>query len=116
MDPVDWRPREFNTAADYVANCVLHHKRDFNKITEHTAAEILQDAIGLQVYSDGGFNFGIGAAAFVVTCVKWDGERLQSVMMGSRGILIEGARSAFHTEVTALDMAVRFVLDLVRRL
>ena len=116
LDPVEWRPREFNKAADYVANCVLHKNCDVDNITVSAAVGAVTDAIAIQIFSDGGYNFGKGAAAFVVTCVRWDGQQLHSELLGGRGILIKEARSAFHTEVTALDMAVQFMLEFVAHL
>ena len=67
----------------------------------------------VQMFCDGGFNRGVGAAAFVVTCVKWNGESFTSILSGATGKYISDARSAFHAEVTALDLAVDFVRKLV---
>ena len=33
LDPVDWRPREYNKAADHVANCVLEAQCDVDTLT-----------------------------------------------------------------------------------
>ena len=63
--------------------------------------------------SDGFFSAGQGAAAFVVcSVVVMDGDRLQSVLLGARGTLIEGARSAFHAEVSAIDLATEWLMKI----
>ena len=103
------------TAAGYAANCVLHGAHDVDSIDENAITDALRDSIALQVFSDGGFNCGVGAAAFVVTCVEWNGECWYSTLLGARGLMIEGARSAFHSEVAALDLAVEFIQKLVCR-
>ena len=61
---------------------------------------------------NGGFADGFGAAAFVVVCVREHGGRFESILLGARGLLIKEARSAFHAEVTALDMATQFMCNL----
>lgn len=58
-----------------------------------------------------GYKNGVGAAAFVVTSVRWDGEHFQSALLGVGGTFIAKARSAFQAEVIALDNAVDFILQ-----
>ena len=65
---MDWRPREFNTAADHVANSVLNAGADVDTLSGREQCA-MQDSVALQVFCDGGYAHGIGAAAFVVTLV-----------------------------------------------
>ena len=56
------------------------------------------------------------AAAFEVVCIRAAGGRLQSQLLGGRGVLIRQARSAFHAEVSALDLAIEFLNKLASTL
>ena len=62
LDPVDWRPREHNTAADHVANCVLAGQSNVDIVSEAETLELLSESIRLQICTDGGFVHGVGAA------------------------------------------------------
>lgn len=112
LDPVDWRPREFNAAADHVANCVLAHKTDFNTLNLEQLQRELGSAIGLQVFTDGGYNESLGAAAVVFNLIVEDAGKTQSKQLGVRGQLMAEAISAFHTEVAALDEALTILRQL----
>ena len=115
LDPIDWRPREFNTAADYAANCTPHSGGNVDSITDDDKiGDSLKDATAVQVFSDGGFNKGVGVAAFVVTAVRFDGKSFSSEQLGARGLLISGDCSALHAEVAALDASVEYLLRLAR--
>ena len=59
---------------------------------------------------------GNGAAAYVVTSVHDLGDRFESRLLGARGQVVLGARSAFHTEVVALDRATEFLTNLALKL
>ena len=71
----------------------------------------LQTAVGVQVFSDGGFQRRLGAAAFVGIVCR-DGCEFKHTLLGARACLIHGAKSAFHAEVSALDMACEFLATL----
>ena len=47
--------REYNAAADHVANCVLAHGKDFNTVDINKLRLQLTQAVGLQIFTDGGF-------------------------------------------------------------
>jgi hypothetical protein len=113
LDPVDWRPREFNTAADHVANCVLAEGANVDTLREEEFAMHLQQSTAIQVFSDGGFVSGTGAAAFVIVAVTDAGEEFQCELIGARGVLVKDARSAFHMEVLALELAIEFALNIM---
>ena len=112
LDPVDWRHREFNTAADRVANCVLSRQGDVDTLDDAIVLECMRSAIGLQVFSDGGLAQGLGAAAFVVTAVHHVNSSFEYSVLGARGILLRNARSAFQAEVLALDIAIEYISKL----
>ena len=110
LDPIDWRPRECNAAADHVANCVLSHGTDFDTLEVDGLVAGLTDGIGIQVFSDGGFADGVGAAAVVVSLVFAEEDSLRTRILGARGHLVRDAKSAFHTEVVALDLAIEILM------
>ena len=62
-------------------------------------------------FSDGGYIPGSGAAAFAVVLIQARREELQTTIIGSRGIFLPAAKSSFHAEVAALDLAIEFVLE-----
>ena len=109
---MDWRPREFNASADHVANCVPAARADICTLDKSRICESRSSACGLQVFSDGGFVQGRGAAAFVVTSVHCVGDELVQESLGARGVWMQGAVSAFQAEVIALDLATDFVASL----
>ena len=130
LDPVDWRPREFNTAADHVANCVLADKADIDTLGNQACQSISSEVVGLQIFCDGGWASGCRAAAFVVTCVQplkdcenqnrahdqlCDLERVKvrTDILGARGLFIIDCKSAFHAETTALDIATEWLASSV---
>ena len=71
--------------------------------------------LALQIFCDGGFSDNVGAAAFVVTSVSQVGDVLVRKLLGERGRLIQGARSAFQTEVAAMDLATEHIGQLSSR-
>ena len=105
LDPVDWRPREYNKAADHVANCGLAERRIVDTIDQRSMFQHLTDAIGLQVFCDGGFAGSAGAAAMVLYAIFPNRRSL----LGATVIYVEQARCSFHMEVTALDIATAFL-------
>lgn len=54
----------------------------------------------------------MGAAVFVVLCIKDLGTKFEGVLMGGRGTIFQPAKSAFHAEVSALDLATDFLMEL----
>ena len=108
---MDWRSREFIVAADHVATCVQKATHDIDTINRTLIAN-WSEVVALQVFCDGGFALSGGAAAFVVTCIVSVGEGFETVVLGARGVWIEKPRSAFQTEVAALDLATEFCVNL----
>ena len=113
LEPVDWRPREYNTAADHVANCVLDKGADICTLSKQQALCIMKNSIGLQVFCDGGYVQGKGAATFVVCAVIDHDGVFKDKIIGAEGYFMSNAHSAFHAEVTALDVATEFLVKLI---
>ena len=65
----EWRPRKFNTAADYLCNISLDEGSDVRHVFVHDIPGYLQDGWATQVYSDRGLRDNIGAAAFAIFLV-----------------------------------------------
>ena len=68
----------------------------------------------LQIHSDGGYTCGAGAAAFVVHAVDVHADLIHRV--GYSGVFMSNAHSAFHAEITAIDLAISFVRALTERI
>ena len=116
LDPVDWRPRERNASADYVANHIMSNKCDLNTFDEEIAVGTLWTAVALQIFSDGGFAGGAAAAAVVFVAIQAVGTSFQNTCLGARGYYLDSCRSAFCAEVLALEHAVEVVSQLRVRL
>ena len=118
LEPVDWRPREFNTAADHIANHILDHRRDEAVWKEEVVLERLHDILGLQIFSDGGYaardgQERVGAAAVVIVVIPRDGETENAYIAVWAGWYLKNARSAFEAEVVALEKAVGLMQSLL---
>ena len=113
---MDWRPQEFNSAANHLANCVLQSAGNIDTIDQRGVEYYLRRGIALQVFCDGGYERASrrGAAAFVVAGIKYAGNELKLSILGGRGIWIEGVRSAFQAEGAALDEATQYLFKLVQ--
>ena len=104
---MDWRPREYNAPPDTVCNWILHDHKDRHAIDVVDVKQAAETGYSLQIHCDGGYKGGVGAAAFVVHAIEVDSGSIHRV--GYAGRFIAGAKSPFHTELTALDMALGFV-------
>ena len=63
----------------------------------------------LQIFTDGGYSRGVGAAAIAFYGVFAESGTWKRELLGVRGVLMQSAESAFHAEVTALDLALEAV-------
>ena len=72
-NPVVWREREANKMADYLANRSMDLERSW-KWQAAKAEEIVDSAIGIVCFSDGGFRpkHGVGAAGWVAVAIFED--------------------------------------------
>ena len=110
MNPVDWRPREFNGPPDTIYNWVLDQETDLNHLCHTSAINAIQNGRSIQIHSDGGFKSGRGAASFVVHAC--DPSTGMMSRLGYSGHYMHAARSAFHAEILALLLAVDWMHSL----
>ena len=75
----------------------------------------MNKCVGLQVFSDGRYVGGKGAAAFVVAVVTDCNGYLSTKIIGAKGLFMSAAKSAFHAEATALDEATEFLARLTQQ-
>ena len=113
LQPVDWRPREFNKAADLIADHVLDKRSDVSALDIKDLINRLGDIAAIQIFSDGGFDgHYYGSMAFVIVGYQILGSEWRRHILGYRGILVKGAVSAFQFEIGALDLAVDAALSI----
>ena len=113
LNPVEWRPREFNTPPDTVCNWVLSRKADLLDLRRNDVTDKAMAGWSLQVHCDGGYRGGAGAAAFVVHSYSPAGGGVERV--GYYGAYLPSARSAFQAEIFALDNAVAWIRSCMLR-
>jgi hypothetical protein len=113
LEPVDWRARDFNTAADLVADHVIANRSGIDTLVLEKLRKCIDEDGAIQVYTDGGFGQGVGSAAMVVISVTWEGAERRRTIIGVKGIFMENAISFFQTEVAALEMATDVVMTLM---
>ena len=77
--------------------------------------QTLRNAVGIQIYSDGGLARGRGAAAYVVTVVYATEQGFRNELVGARGVHLEQATTPFGAEVAALDLATKFASTILAR-
>ena len=119
LEPVDWRAREFNTAADHIANYILDQRMDVSRWDEDIVMRSREAICGVQIFSDGGYaarDGGVksGAAAVVVILIPKNGGVQCAYLGGWAGWYLAEARSAFEAEVIALDKAVEMMCSLCK--
>ena len=112
LDPVDWRAREFNTAADLVADVVMANREAIDTIEVDRVQHLMNKQGALQIFTDGGYKDGVGSAAMLLIHISWDGGELQRQIIGVRGLFLQPAHSSFHAEISALEMAADFCCTL----
>ena len=109
LNPVEWRPREYNSPPDTVCNWVLDQRDDLSNLSLDSAIDAVTAGMPLQIHSDGGFRDGVGAAAFVVHAHE---SRTGTITrIGYSGSFMCSARSAFHAEGSALLAAVKLGIE-----
>ena len=117
LQPVDWRPREFNGAADLVADHVLYKHADVHNINIEAIGTRLKDYSAVQFFCDGGFDGErFGSMAFVIVGYQNAKGTWQRHFLGWQGVLVNGARSAFQCEIGALDIATEAAVQLASRM
>ena len=114
LNPVEWRGREFNEAADLVADHVIASKSDVSTFNKEDLRGCWASGCGIQIYTDGGFCDGIGSIAVVVIQVRWDAEQVHRKILGVRGKYVATATSSFQMELAALEMATEAIEEVAR--
>ena len=107
LNPVEWRPREFNSPPDTICNRVLSRQMDITDLSYEAALAPLRNGCSLQIHCDGGFRGGVGAASFVVHLTEPG--RTGVKRLGYHGVFLPHARSPFHAEIVALHEAVNWI-------
>ena len=103
FDPVDWRPREWNRGADYLANHALTWRRDAEMLREHDMKAALKSYTALQFFSDGGYVEGVGGSIGVQLIAYGTNGRS---MIGYVYKFVQNAASAFEMELLGLETAL----------
>ena len=107
LQPVDWWPREFNQAADLVADHVLDKKCDVNNFNSQHIGRSVNQYFALQFFCDGGYSGSEGSMAVVLVGWRSAGGDLVREILGYEGICVIDSLSSFGCEIGALDMATR---------
>ena len=109
VDPIDWRPREWNVGADHLVKYAIAERGCGGNLSPGTTKAKMADAIGLQFYSDGGFVPGVGGAFGVQLFGHYgDDQHQDRKMLGYVYQFREHAKSAFEMELAGLEWAVTF--------
>ena len=87
---------------------------DINTLADQEVLDIMRQCIGLQLFCDWGYVQGRGATAFVITAIIDSGGKIENKIIGAHGRLLSIVYSAFHTEVTALDMAISYFANIAQ--
>jgi hypothetical protein len=116
LDPVDWRPREFNTAADLVADHIIGNRCDVDTLSLDELREHIRLQLPLQFFTDGGFTGSCGASAVVVVGMFWVAGHMQRRILGCRGTFLETASSSFEAEALALELATSITSECAREI
>ena len=88
-----------------MANYSLQNQRSINTFSRAKLFEALQGALGLQVFSDGGYAGGSGSIGVVFAVVRQSDHGLRVTPFAVLGEFIPEAKSAFQMETLALDAA-----------
>ena len=98
-----------------MANFVLAGRAEVNTLDlKHLETE-LRSALGIQIYTDGGFQCGFAAAAVAIYLIVAKGGEMQPICLGVRGNMLSTARSAFHAQIMAFDLAIDILVSILQR-
>ena len=113
MDPVDWRPREWNVGADYLVNLARYTQTSGRNLTTDSIRQTIDSNAAIQVFSDGGYTGECGAYGMQVIAYPARTEDLQPHMVGYSFAYVRDAISAFQMEFLGLDTAVGLFAEAV---
>ena len=104
-DPVEWRPREYNSVADALCNLAMDSHQSYEQIHDGRVRLALANASNLQIYSDGGFRSRqLAALGWALYNMQLGGADRTLLACGS--VLLTSCESSFQAEVLALDLAM----------
>ena len=114
-DLVQWRPRAYNSAADFLCNWAMDNRRGCSEVRMEQLSSALEKGTNLQLYTDGGFRSGMlastGWALYACEVDAIERPSLTLVVCGSS--VLSCCRSSFEAEVLALDVAMARLLELI---
>ena len=87
----------------------MAHGESFDTLSDGALKIATSSFAGMQIFTDGGYSRGVGGAAVAFFGVFSKGGAWKLSLLGVRGVLMQSAESAFHAEVTALDLALEAV-------
>ena len=108
LEPVDWRAREWNRGADFLANHALLTRSSGGTLTPANVREALVGNTALQFFSDGGYVDNVGGSFGVqVLCHSIDeGGHMRRHMIGYLFEFVADARTVFEMELEGLHAAL----------
>ena len=114
-DPVQWRPRGFNTKSDWLCNQALNTKSSFTFVEDHIEEYYISN-VNWEAFSDGACR-GDGHSSFAwIIYATWtvSGQRHRfTVAFGYE--LVEGNFTSFATELWGLERAVQTLGGIIER-
>ena len=113
-NPCDWRPREYNTPPDLMCCKILDTEADVCTAEPERIARRIDGGESLQIYSDGGFRNGRGAAACVAFGIRPG--TLEAEAVGIHGVFLATATSPFETELVGAELAINLATDIAQHL
>ena len=109
LEPIDWRPREFNTAADHAVNVTLDSGASWESIDEALLDNALRSRSSLRLCVDGGLRrSGLAGAGFALFAYTGEGGDLYQ-LLGRQGLHLLDVGSAFEAEALALEWALEWL-------
>ena len=117
-DPVCWRSREWNVAADYLCNYTVGKHTSWSDVNEDALASMRGQEYNLQLHSDGGLRKDTGAsAAWTLMVWEWLAEEKtwQRKMVARAGVCIAFKCNSFIAECIGLEAGLSFLCELIQR-
>ena len=113
-DPVIWRPRAYNTIADYLCNYTMNVRRSWRKVWP-TVPGLSHGRHNVLVFSDGGARAGdCSASAWVMGCILGNEGTCSYHIIAAEGQYFADPIDSFRAETIALDMAVSNISCYIR--
>ena len=111
-DPICWRERKWNTAADHVSNYTMDIGRSWSIIDENAINTLKCHDFNLQLHSDGGLRRGVAAAGgFTLLAWSWNaaGNEWTRHVLARGGVFISIPCNSFTAECIGLEAALDFL-------